>query len=142
MVKYCTGEGRGAVAHTAVLGRRQVINQLADRNHIVVTALTAIRDTGMIENAGRKGTCSMADAAIIGGRQMVWRLASRFSRNTRVTSRRRAIVHDTGMVEDGIRKAHRIMAYAAILGGDRVIGRHPDRIDAVVAVMTVCAGLR
>ena len=105
------------MAHCAILGRRQVIDQLADRDHIVMTGLAVIDDTGMIECTRGERARGVAHTAVIAGWHMVDRFADRSD-----TVAGGAVIHDAAVVKRRTEETGGVMTDAAIFGGRNMGG--------------------
>ena len=70
-------ECRGGMAEITILGRGQMVGGriLANRKLPVMTTVTAIGHPGVVKHAGGKTAGDMAHRAILGGRNMIHRLA-------------------------------------------------------------------
>ena len=105
------------MAHRAILGRRQVIDQLAQRDHIVMTGLAIIDDTGMIECTRGERARRVAHTAVLAGRHMVDRFTHRSN-----TVAGDAVIHDTAVVKRRAEETGGVMTDAAIFGGRNMGG--------------------
>ena len=130
-------KGRRVVAHRAVFGRRQVIEELAQRDYIVVAGLAVVDHTGMIIGTAGKGAGGVTHAAVLAGRHMVCVFSNR---GDAVAGS--AVIHDAGVIKRRADEAGGVVTEVTVFGCRNVAGRLADRIDAVVAVMAIRAGLR
>lgn len=134
-----TLEVNGIVANDAVFRRRQVIIELADRDHVVVTEGAVIDHTKMIIATCAETARGVTDTAVFRGRHVIRRLPAC---GDSVTGS--AIVDDAGMVENAFRKTVCVVAHPAIFARRRM-GRHGGRLarstDAVVVGMAGSTGL-
>lgn len=135
VIESRAGELDGIVAGRAILRRRQVVGQFADGDHVVVTALTATGDAGMIVGAGGESAWRVADAAVLEGRHVIQVLARGGH-----TVARRTVVDDPRVIEHH-REVIRIVADAAVLHRCRVTDRFSRRADTVAIGVAGLAGL-
>ena len=117
--------------------RRQVIHELADTDHVVVTQCAVIHNACMIVGAADEGARRMARRAIFDGWHVVRRLAARGHPMTRS-----AIVDDATMIENCAGESRGVMAIAAIGVRGRMSEGLSERIDAVVVVVASRTRLR
>lgn len=160
MVKRRTGKVRindtqSTVAIGAILvraqGCRKVIKKLPHTDHVVVTICAkcgGINVTrSVVKDAGSKGTRSMTENAILGGRQVVGRLPARVNRPQGITMAGIAAFGQNqwvGVVDNECGKETvGVMACSAVGGGYQVCG-HCGRlggcVDTIGFGMACCTG--
>lgn len=133
--KFGGGMAIGAIL-IARIGR-QVIHELADADHVVVTQRAVIHDARMIVGAAFEGAGGMAHRAIFEGWHVVQRRAACGNPMTRS-----AVVDDATMIENGAGESHGVMANAAIGVSGWVSEGLPERVDAVVVIVASRTRLR
>ena len=139
--KFGGGMAVGAILRIGI--GRHVINQLTNRDHIIVAGVAAVHDTGMIEGATGKGARCMAHGAILiggGGRHVV----ERFTTCCHAVAVG-AVVDDAGVIGKRAEERIGIVAIPAIGVCYRVGGycrAFSGRTDTVVIVMAGRARLR
>ena len=86
------------MAEVTILGRGQMAGGriLTDRKLPVMTTVTATGDTRVIKHAGGKTAGDMAHRAILGGGNMIHRLAN----GGRAVMTGSTVVHDARVIED------------------------------------------
>ena len=115
MVEHRTDEGRGVMAHPAVLQRFDMTARFRRREPGRVAGGTIIDDAPMLEYRRQESGGLVAEDAALGGRHVVrWRDLAR-RRAAIVTTR--AVVADAAVVEAGAGKGCRNMAGIAIARG-------------------------
>ena len=133
--KFGGGMAIGAILIVRI--GRQVIDELADADHVVVTQRAVIHDAGMIVGAADEGAGGMANRTIFEGWHVVRRLAARGHSMTRS-----AVVDDAAMIEDRAGESHGVMTVAAIGVRGWVCEGFAERVDAVVIVVASRTRLR
>lgn len=117
VIKGHAGEARGVMAYGAIFAGRQVIDKLANRDHIIVARLTIIEHIEMVVAAGGKGARGVTNAAVLAGRHVVDRLTARRHAMTGT-----AVVDDAGVIDNCVGETGRVMAGPAILDSGQVNG--------------------
>lgn len=133
VVEHRVREVNRVVAYHAILGGRNVVVELAECDRIVMAGRTVVDHTEVVVDTGRKGTGSVADAAVLRRRHMTGVHAR--GGDAMAGS---AVVHDSGVIEYATCETVRVVAGAAIRCGRGVTGHRgtlPGCVDAVVVVV-------
>ena len=140
MVKQRTGKADGRMAVGTILVvrcRRDVINEFADADPVIVTRGTVVDDAGMIIGAGAESARCMANTAILAGRHVsiesgCGRHAARRAGAIRHMAGDATVIHNARMVDTESRaEAQGVVAETAIGAGCRV-RRHCGAFPACV----------
>lgn len=139
VIERHAGEVRGVMAHGAIFAGRQVIDELANGDHIVVARLTVIDHIEMIVGARGKGTRRVTNTTVLDGGHVVDRFTAR--RHAMTGS---AVVDDGGVIDNCVGETRGVMAGPTVLDSGQVnghCGRLAGRIDTVGVVMARLTGL-